>query len=518
VVQLATGGHVAAPFTLQRPIGATRRVVRERARASRVASRPPAAPRQLPPLDEDYSAKETLSRTQLGVLRFALFAVLIAAAMNIQATATGLVAAATVLYLGALVFRVHTFVRALTAPPVLAISDEEALALWDRSLPNYTVLVPAYGEPEVIKDLVRELRKLDYPVDRLDIKLLLEEDDIPTIRAAEEVVAGPPFEIVRVPYSEPRTKPKALNHGLRLARGQPGRGMVTIYDAEDRPEPLQLRRAVAAMRRADPSVACLQAKLAYYNADQNILTRWFTVEYAMWFSQLLPGLVAQHAPLPLGGTSNHFRRAVLEELGGWDAYNVTEDADLGIRLHRMGYRTGVLESTTYEEANSDFVNWIKQRSRWYKGYLQTWLVHMRHPIQLWRELGPAGFIGFNLFVGGTPMLSLLNPIFWGMTLVWFAVHPMWISGLFPAWLYYLSLLCLAVGNFAFVYTTMVAARITGSPRLVLASIMSPAYWVMMSIAAIKAILQLVHAPSFWEKTFHGLDRRQEAEVRERAAA
>ena len=294
--------------------------------------------------------------------------------------------------------------------------------------------------------------------------------------------------------------------------------MVTIYDAEDRPDPLQLRRAVAAFRRVDRSVACLQAKLGYYNADQNIITRWFTIEYAMWFSQLLPGLVRQAAPLPLGGTSNHFRRAVLDGIGGWDPYNVTEDADLGIRLHRAGYRTRVLASTTLEEANSDFVNWIKQRSRWYKGYMQTWLVHMRHPISLWRDLGLAASSGFNLFVGGTPLLALLNPIFWTLTILWFIARPAFIVELFPAWLYYLSLLCLGLGNFAVVYTSMVSARTTDAPKLVLAAVISPAYWVMMSIAAVKALLQLIHAPSFWEKTYHGLDQAQQPERRERAAA
>jgi cellulose synthase/poly-beta-1,6-N-acetylglucosamine synthase-like glycosyltransferase len=249
----------------------------------------------------------------------------------------------------------------------------------------------------------------------------------------------------------------------------------------------------------------LQAKLSYYNADQNLLTSWFAIEYAMWFSFLLPGLVAQRGPLPLGGTSNHFRGEVLQAAGGWDPYNVTEDADLGIRLARRGYQTRVLESTTFEEANSDVINWVKQRSRWYKGYLQTWLVHTRHPRKLLRELGWRGFIGFNLFVAGTPLLSLMNPIFWILTALWFLIHPPVILALFPSWLYYLSMMVMIAGNVSLFYSWLISARMAGSRKLVFAALLVPVYWVLMSIAVIKAAVQLISAPSFWEKTVHGLD-------------
>jgi cellulose synthase/poly-beta-1,6-N-acetylglucosamine synthase-like glycosyltransferase len=183
---------------------------------------------------------------------------------------------------------------------------------------------------------------------------------------------------------------------------------------------------------------------------------------------------------------------------------VTEDADLGIRLHRAGYRAKVLDSTTLEEANSDFVNWIKQRSRWYKGYLQTWLIHMRRPRQLLHELGLRPFLQFNLFVGGTPVLAILNPIFWLMTVIWFVAQPHFIRAIFPAPVFYLALLCWGVGNFLIAYLTLLTVRLTRRPRLIAAALTVPLYWVMMSIAATKALLQLVLAPSFWEKTTHGL--------------
>ena len=425
---------------------------------------------------------------------------LLAVVAPLQA-ATLFVASATVVYLASLAYRVRIFVRALDDPRVIAVDDAAARAIPSRSLPVYTILVPAYREPEVIGRLLASIDALEYPRDRLDVKLLLEQDDPETLAAAVAAQPGPHVEIVRVPPSEPRTKPKACNVGLARARGR----FLTIYDAEDRPDPLQLRRAVAAFRTLDRSIACLQAKLSFHNADQNLITKWFTAEYAMWFGQFLPGLIDAGAPIPLGGTSNHFRREVLEAVGAWDPWNVTEDADLGIRLHRAGYRTAVLESVTHEEANSDFVNWIKQRSRWYKGYLQTWLVHLRDPRGLWRALGPRGFVGFNLFLGGTPLLALLNPVFWALTAVWFLARPEVIQALFPAWLYYTSLFCLVLGNFLFLYASMIAAHTLRRPSLVVAAALSPLYWGMMSIAAIKAALQLLTAPSFWEKTAHGLD-------------
>jgi cellulose synthase/poly-beta-1,6-N-acetylglucosamine synthase-like glycosyltransferase len=418
------------------------------------------------------------------------------------ATVTAAIAIATAIYLATLVYRLMMFRAALGAPETLVVDDAEARAIPSRRLPMYTILVPAYREPEVVAALIEDLRRLEYPAHRLDIKLLLEADDPATLEAAQEARPGANVEILRLLPSMPRTKPKACNVGLGRARGR----FVTIYDAEDRPDPLQLRRAVAAFGRLPSEVVCLQAKLSYHNAGQNLITRWFTAEYALWFGQLLPGLIKLGAPVPLGGTSNHFRRETLVRLGGWDAFNVTEDADLGIRLHRLGFRTRVLESVTLEEANSDFVNWAKQRSRWYKGYLQTWLVHMRHPRRLYQQIGMRGIVGFNLFVGGTPFLAMLNPVFWALTAIWFLAKPPVVLELFPAWLYYTSMLSFALGNFVFLFTAVVGARAAGRPGLVFAALLSPVYWVMMSIAAIKALAQLIAAPAFWEKTVHGLDR------------
>jgi cellulose synthase/poly-beta-1,6-N-acetylglucosamine synthase-like glycosyltransferase len=465
-------------------------------------------------LPAELSARQTLSRGQVVVGIAIAFIVALGLVLAPLATAIGLVAIVTFLYLAALLYRLTAFWLSFRNPNAVVIADDVARSIPDDLLPVYTVLVPAYHETTVIAALIGRLSELEYPAEKLDIRLLLEADDYETIAAAEDAHPGPQFTIVRVPPSEPKTKPKACNYGLGGSRGQ----YVTIYDAEDRPEPLQLRRAIAAFGRLGPSVACLQAKLSYYNAEQNLLTSWFEVEYAMWFSFLLPGLVAQRGPLPLGGTSNHFRAEVLHRVGGWDPYNVTEDADLGIRLARQGYETRVLESVTSEEANSDVINWVKQRSRWYKGYLQTWLVHTRHPLELRRELGWRGFLGFNLFLAGTPLLSLINPVFWVLTALWFLVHPPIIVALFPAWLYYLGLGVMVAGNFLLFYAWLVSARLAGSSRLAFAALLVPLYWVLMSVAAIKAAVQLVSAPSFWEKTVHGLDATPSATGSERPTA
>jgi cellulose synthase/poly-beta-1,6-N-acetylglucosamine synthase-like glycosyltransferase len=201
----------------------------------------------------------------------------------------------------------------------------------------------------------------------------------------------------------------------------------------------------------------------------------------------------------------HVDRVVLDAIGGWDPYNVTEDADLGVRLQRMGYRTAVLDSTTFEEANSDFVNWVKQRSRWYKGYIQTWLVHMRHPRQLRSQLGTEAFVAFTLTVGATPLIALLNPVFWVLTILWFGTKASFVQPIFPPSVYYAGLFCMVIGNFMVVYLNIIVLRATDRTELLGAVLLSPLYWVMMSVAAIKAFNQLVVAPYFWEKTTHGLD-------------
>ncbi len=316
----------------------------------------------------------------------------------------------------------------------------EVNGLSDDRLPVYTILVPLYKEKEVVRKIVTYVAALDYPKEKLDVKILLEPDDPETLDAIRDSGLPDFCEVIICPASLPRTKPKACNHGLERARGE----YVVIYDAEDRPEPDQLKKAVVGfqiaqrtwekrrwLRRINPLLraergrtACLQAKLSYYNPRQNLLTRWFAIEYATWFQLYLPGLHALRAPIPLGGTSNHFRTDVLREIGGWDPFNVTEDCDLGIRLHKRGYVTQVVDSITWEEANSRLGNWIRQRSRWVKGYLQTHFTHMRHPFHTLWKLRPWGMFSFLNSVGGLSLMLLLNPIFWVSTTMFVGLFAM----------------------------------------------------------------------------------------------
>jgi cellulose synthase/poly-beta-1,6-N-acetylglucosamine synthase-like glycosyltransferase len=356
-------------------------------------------------------------------------------------------------------------------------------------------LVPLYREANVLPRLARALLLLDYPRDRLDIKLIVEEDDAPTVAVAREIARRGPFEVVVVPNNQPKTKPKACNYALNFARGE----FIVIFDAEDRPERDQLRKAVAAFRGRPKRIACLQARLNFYNANENWLTKLFALDYAIWFEVLLPGLDRIGVPMPLGGTSNHFRTLVLRELGGWDPFNVTEDADLGIRIAQLGLRVAMLDSTTFEEAPARLDIWLKQRSRWLKGYMQTWLVHTRAPFALVRRAGWGGFFAFHLFIGGAIASALSNPFLWAMfaaSIFWpgdASARAMEVSGLLG-------------GNVVLTLLATVSPLRRGWRDLAPYGLTVTLYWAMISAAAWRGLYQLVTNPFHWEKTEHGLSR------------
>lgn len=390
---------------------------------------------------------------------------------------------------------------------------EQVAAIDEKDLPIYTLLIPVFRESEVIDKLIEYLRGIDYPQFKLDTLLLLEENDEETLETIRKVPLPHNFTVVIVPKSDPQTKPKACNFGLLRAKGE----YVVIYDAEDRPEADQLKRAYLAFKELPADYVCIQAKLNYYNHSQNLLTRLFTQEYSMWFENLLVGIMQMKTPVPLGGTSNHFKAEFLREMGGWDPFNVTEDADLGVRLFKFHYKTAVLDSRTWEEANSNVGNWVRQRSRWLKGYMQTWLVHMRHPRKLFNDLGLRGFVGYQAMILGTPLLPLINPFYWVIMIIWFMTKADWIQQLFPGIFYFLAAIQFIFGNFMFTYTNIIGMysvirdsnikkKRAMTYGIIKYAIMTPFYWVLMSVAAYKGLFQLLHNPYFWEKTFHGLDQ------------
>ncbi|HEY2716384.1 MAG TPA: glycosyltransferase [Solirubrobacterales bacterium] len=448
----------------------------------------------------ESSAHKILSAGQKAFLVLLALAAILAAALFFVPTAIVIFAVASIAYTANSGYKLISGYAALDHRYEFDATPEELARLDERDLPVYTVLVPLFREAAVINQLVNSIESLDYPRRKLDVRLLCEEDDAETIDAIEALSLPPHFETIIVPESDPQTKPKACNYGLVGAKGK----YVVIYDAEDRPEPDQLKKAVAIFERADESVACVQAKLNFFNQDTNLLTRWFSLEYSTLFDLILPGLDARNDPIPLGGTSNHIRLDVLVNVGGWDPYNVTEDADLGIRLHKTGYRTIMMDSTTLEEANTRIDNWVRQRSRWIKGYIQTWLVYMRHPLRLLRDVGFKGFFSFQLMVGGA-FIFLINPFFWALTTVFFLTQAGLIQDLFPGWVYFLAAAQLFLGNFVFMYLGMAAASRRGYYGLAPYALMLPLYWGLMSLAAWKGFLQLFTNPFYWEKTEHGLD-------------
>jgi cellulose synthase/poly-beta-1,6-N-acetylglucosamine synthase-like glycosyltransferase len=375
--------------------------------------------------------------------------------------------------------------------------------LADRELPIYTIMAPLYREARSVTGLVSALRGLDYPPEKLDIKLIVETDDWETRNALSQLSLEPPFQVVVSPDSGPRTKPKALNVALPFARG----AFTVIYDAEDRPERGQLRRALDTFLAQDQTLACVQASLTIDNAADNWLTAMFTAEYAGQFDVFLPALTRLGMPLPLGGSSNHFRTATLRAVGAWDPYNVTEDADLGVRLSRFGYRSVAIRSPTYEEAPARLGLWLRQRTRWMKGWIQTWLVHMREPRLLCRELGVRSFLAVQLIVGGNVLASLIHPLMIGWLIAAFiAETPLWTTqgaaAVFAA---------AVIGG----YATSVVIGTAGLFRRGLAThawvlLLVPVHWLLLSLAAWRALYQLIRDPYLWEKTEHGLARTSRA--------
>nr|WP_321458452.1 glycosyltransferase [uncultured Cohaesibacter sp.] len=374
-----------------------------------------------------------------------------------------------------------------------------------RDWPSYSVLVPLFREGRVIPDLIDALCKLDYPRERLTCYLLLEHEDHET-RAALAKVALPAFiELVDIPEVGPQTKPKALNFALSFLQSD----LTVIYDAEDRPDPLQLKIAAMQMTEGGTSLACLQARLAIDNARSNFLTRQFAVEYAALFDGILPFLAFDRLVVPLGGTSNHFRTSVLKQIGGWDPYNVTEDADLGLRLSRFNYRIETIPSDTWEEAPESYSIWLKQRTRWFKGWMQTWLVHMRQPKQLYRKLGKDRFFSFHIMIGSMLLSTLVHPLYFvtfAMTAWNLAVYGSANGSLF------FILLVLNVINLLLGYSGVMAlGRKWGKKRYGFswrAVIEMPLYWLIMTPAAWRALYQLMRDPHHWEKTSHGLSAKR----------
>ena len=416
-------------------------------------------------------------------------------------------AAGSAMALGFLAFAaLRVAAAAVPVPPAVA-----PRRLAERELPVYSVIVALYREASSVEPLIRALEALDYPHEKLDIKIVIEPDDPETrdalARARARRGAMPHLQVIVAPRGGPRTKPKALDCALPFVHGS----FLAVFDAEDLPDPGQLRAALDAFRRHDRDVACAQASLCIDNTREGWLARMFGVEYAGQFDAFLPGLAAFGLPLPLGGSSNHFRTEVLREVGGWDPYNVTEDADLGMRLSRFGYRAVTFASTTYEEAPVRFAPWLRQRTRWMKGWLKTWAVHMRQPRRLWREGGASGWLTLNLLVGGNVLTALAHPLLLGGIILGLVTGGGWPAFALPqGGLASLHIAAIAAGYVATAVVGLIGLARRGRLADGWVLLLTPIYWLWLSCAAWRALAQVLRDPYRWEKTDHGSARRDTA--------
>ena len=368
-----------------------------------------------------------------------------------------------------------------------------------KDLPNYAVLVAMYKEAEVAPQLISSLKKLNWPQTKLKVFLICEEDDTATQLALEAAGLPPNYRVISAPNYGPRTKPKALMYALPLVEAE----FLVLYDAEDRPHPDQLLEAFHKFQVAGPKTACIQAPLEISNRKHSILTALFAFEYGALFRGLLPFLSRFNLFIPLGGTSNHFRLSILREVGGWDPYNVTEDADLGLRLHRYGYQTKTIDRPTLEDAPEELGIWLKQRTRWFKGHMQTWMISLRHPTTLISEIGWPSFIISQIMLGGIVVSALAHPILIASVVFVGALYAFGtpLSTVFSP-VAALDFINIALGYSAFMVLGYVSAKDDEKSGIWKRMLAIPSYWVLLSIAAWRALFQIVYAPHRWEKTPH----------------
>jgi len=458
-------------------------------------------------LHHSQSALTTFTLWQKALIAGLMVTAAIGLRLNFTLAIIIIVGILSGIYFIDVLFSLFVILKSLYFPPELSFKDSEVKKLKDNSLPVYSILCPLFHEAKVLPDFLKSIEKLDWPKDKLDVHLLLEEDDKETIAAADSLNLPEYIHKTIVPDSLPKTKPKACNYGLGKATGE----YLVIFDAEDRPDTDQLKKAYLGFQKAPKNVVCLQAKLNYFNPHQNILTRLFTAEYSLWFDVMLTGLQSINTTIPLGGTSNHFKTKALRGLEGWDPFNVTEDCDLGARIFKKGFKTAIIDSTTWEEANSNMVNWLRQRSRWIKGYMQTYLVHNRHPLQFIKKHGIHAFI-FQLIIGARMTFMLINPLLWLMTISYFALYAIvgpTIESFYPPVVFYIAATSLVLGNFMYVYNYMIGCAKRKQWNLIKFVYIIPFYWLMASVSATIALYQLIVKPHYWEKTVHGLQKEEE---------
>lgn len=448
------------------------------------------------------SAIDSFTAKQKFFIASLLSVVVVGLFANVIMTMQIVIAILSFFYLMDVFFNLFLVSKTVRGSSEITFTDEELQKIADESLPVYTILCPMYKEAHMLGYFLDGIAKIDWPTEKLDVIVLLEEDDKESIKTIGAMQLPLHVRTLVVPASQPQTKPKACNYGLAFAKGE----YIVIFDAEDIPDPLQLKKAYLGFKKSDRKIVCLQAKLNYHNTNQNLLTRFFTAEYSWLFDISLPGLQSLNTIIPLGGTSNHFRKEDLIMLHGWDPFNVTEDADLGVRIFRLGYRTGIIDSVTLEEANSNVINWIRQRSRWVKGYMQTYLVHTRELLPMIRARGLQALM-LHFVIGGRILFIFVNPLLWIVTISYFMskalVGPV-IEQVYSPAILYIGVISLVFGNYLYILGYVLGCVKRNQWGLIKYVFLSPFYLLLISIAGCMAFYQLLFKPYYWEKTVHGL--------------
>ena len=429
-----------------------------------------------------YLYPETISLGISLVVSFFAFVIFLTFVFNTSAIVIifGLVA---LLYFTLMLFKIWIVYNALSYT-LIDFTKEEIEAITDEELPVYTVLVPLRDEAEVIDQIIESMSSLDYPQNKINMIVPLEGYDHATIDAIRRADYPQHFKTYILPYVEPQTKPKTMNVIFNQAKGE----FLVIYDAEIIPDADQMKKAYLAFRKY-PDIACFQTRLEHYNTDQNLLTKLFNMEFSFYYDYFLPGLQKLGFPIPLSGHSTHFRLEALRDIGAWDSYNVAEDCDVGIRLFRNGYRTGIINSISREEAAGDVWGWIKQRTRWMKGFIQTSIVHLRYPLRF--------------TVPGTVLVNALNLVTWIILATWIVTRAPFIQGWYPQPVLYTSVAVFIIGGFIFTYLNLMGVYGRGKFYLVKYGLFTPLYWLLLAFATMRAVVQTVTNPYTWEKTKHG---------------
>ena len=445
-----------------------------------------------------FSSKQTFTSIQAVFFCTLIAATLIGWMTGIQFLSKTIMLLLSAFYLASVLCRL--VLLASYQAKAIGPNSSELDAIKYDDLPIYSIVVALHREAGQVKNLCFHLSRLNWPKDRLEIKLICEADDVETIEAIKRLKLPDYFDLVAVPYAEPRTKPKALNYALPLCAGK----YLVLFDAEDRPDPNQLLEAYYKFQNSDQKLVCLQAPLHIHNHSQTWLTRMFTLEYCTHFEGILPLLERWNAPIPLGGTSNHFKFFKLKSLGAWDPFNVTEDADLGIRIFRAGYRCGTLTRPTYEEAPPVFKVWLPQRTRWMKGWMQTILVHSRSPALILKQMGWKSFLMLHLLITSVVISSLVHPFFLFIFITQMMGDGGELYGVLDAAFRMSAIFVLISGYLAY---GLLAFLVLGHNKLTHFRVYLftlPLYWLLLSIAGWRAVGQLLLDPHKWEKTPHGL--------------